>query len=366
MHTAGIVTASDGASRGTREDTAGDALAERLAAEGIEVIRRVTVPDERDRIAAAIRGLADDDGVSLVVVTGGTGFGPRDVTPEATDDVVDRGAPGLAEAMRAAGRASTPMADLSRGTAGIRGATLVLDVPGSPRGATESLEAVLPLLPHALQLLAGDTAHHPRGHGDEAASAEDTASPADHEHGEGNHTHGHGPDQACALAHGEGSVERDWTLVAISASPVALMLLHWGRELGYRTVLVENHVGRITPEHRRHADLVVASVGEVTPDATCDVVATDHDVADLPDHLAEALRSDARWIGLMGSKRHTPPHIEALRERGFSDHEIARIERPIGIDIGSRTPPEIALATLAGLIADRNDRQVRVTRGGTD
>ncbi len=152
--------------------------------------------------------------------------------------------------------------------------------------------------------------------------------------------------------------------MAITASPVALMLLHWGRELGYRTVLVENEVARISPDHRRHADLVVASVGEVTPDATCDVVATDHDIEDLPDHLAEALRSDARWIGLMGSARHTPPHIEALRDRGFSDREIARIERPIGIDIGSHTPPEIALATLAGLIADRNGRHVSVTRDG--
>ena len=362
MHTAGIVTASDGVSHGTRDDASGDALQAQLVEAGLEVVRRVTVRDERDEVAAALRRLADDDAVDVVVVTGGTGFGPRDVTPEATEDVVDRRAPGLAEAMRAAGRASTPMADLSRGTAGIRGTTLVLNVPGSPRGATESLEAVLPLLPHALQLLGGDTARHPRGHGeDPQAPAPGHEPPSGHDHAPADEE----ADEACALAHGDGDVPRDWTLVAVSASPVALVLLHWGRELGYRTVLVENQPARITSDHRRHADLVVASVGDAAPDDTCDVVATDHDVEDLPDHLAEALRSDARWIGLMGSPRHTPPHVEALQDRGFSDQQIARIERPIGIDIGSHTPPEIALATLAGLVADRNGRQVHVTRDAT-
>ena len=345
MPTAAIVTSSDGVHHGEREDASGDALARRLGDAGIEVVERVTVPDERDRIAAAVRRLADEVRADVVVITGGTGFGPRDVTPEATEDVVDRRAPNLGEAMRAVGRTSTPMADLSRGTAGIRGTTLVLNVPGSPRGAVESLEAVLPLLPHALQLLSGHTAQHPAGHG-EAAGA----------------PHSHGLDEACALAHGDGHVDRDWTLVTITASPVSLVLLHWGRELGYRTVLVENDVSRITPEHRRHADLVVASVGEAAPDATCDVVATDHDIGDLVDHLAEALRSDARWLGLMGSPRHTPPHIEGLRDLGFDDDEIARIERPIGLDLGSHTPAEIALATLAGLLADRNDREVAVTR----
>lgn len=351
MPTAAIVTASDGVSHGTREDASGDALAERLVAEGFEVVERVVVPDERDTIAAALRRLADETRAGVVVVTGGTGFAPRDVTPEATEDVVDRRAPGLAEAMRAAGRASTPMADLSRATAGVRGTTLVLNVPGSPRGATESLDAVLPLLPHALQLLDGDTARHPDGHGDTPH----------HDH---DHTHGYEGDEACALAHGHGEVERPWTLVTVSASPVALMLMHWGRELGYRTVLVEEDPARVSPEHRRHADRVVTSVEEAAPGPDSDVVATDHDVASLVDHLGAALRSDARWIGLMGSKRHTPPHIEALRERGFPDREIARIERPIGLDLGSHTPAEIALATLAGLLADRNDREVTISRRG--
>lgn len=353
-----ILTASDGVSRGERDDASGDALAEVAGTAGLEVATRVTVPDERTAIAAALRRLADEDHLDLVVVTGGTGFGPRDVTPEATADVVDRHAPGLAEAMRAAGRASTPMADLSRGIAGIRGTTLVVDLPGSPRGAVESFEAVLPVLPHALQLLAGDTQRHPEGHGQAGGR------PAEHHaNGHGSHDHAHddaAQDPACELAHGVGGVDRDWTLVAINASPVARVLLHWGRELGWRTVLVEPDTGRISDGHRRDADRVVGSVDEADLDGTCDVVATDHDVDDLADHLAAALESPARWIGLMGSPRHEPPHVDPLRDRGFTDEQIARIERPIGLDLGSKAPAEIALATLAGLLADRNDREVTV------
>jgi molybdopterin adenylyltransferase len=166
-HVAAVVTASDGVASGHRDDESGRAVAEVLLAAGLEVVSREQVPDERAEIAAVLRRLADEDGVALVAVTGGTGFGPRDVTPEATEDVIERRAPGLAEAMRAAGRAKTPMADLSRGVCGVRGRTLVLDLPGSPRGAVESLEAVTGLLDHALTLLAGDTRHHPPGHGEE-------------------------------------------------------------------------------------------------------------------------------------------------------------------------------------------------------
>ncbi|MEY3072729.1 MAG: hypothetical protein RLZZ353_925 [Actinomycetota bacterium] len=156
--TATVVTVSDGVSAGTREDTAGPAVAVMLEEAGFTVARAL-VTDDRPEIAALLRRLADDEGRDLVVATGGTGLGPRDVTPEATLDVVERLVPGLAEAMRAVGRASTPRADLSRGVCGVRGRTLVLDLPGSPRGATESLGAIVGLLAHAVDLLGGDTAH---------------------------------------------------------------------------------------------------------------------------------------------------------------------------------------------------------------
>jgi molybdenum cofactor synthesis domain-containing protein len=153
---AAVLTVSDGVHEGTRTDESGPAVADLLVKAGYEVVRR-RVPDEPAEIEAALRDLAGE--VALVVTTGGTGFAPRDVTPEATRAVIERDAPGLAEAMRAAGRASTAFADLSRGVAGIVGSTLVLNLPGSPAGATESLEAVLEILPHALEHLNGEVGH---------------------------------------------------------------------------------------------------------------------------------------------------------------------------------------------------------------
>ncbi len=167
-YVAAVVTASDRTVAGEREDTSGPAVAAMLAAAGFTVTRDV-VADDRSTIAARITGLADVHRHALIVITGGTGLGPRDVTPEATRDVIEREVPGLAEAMRAAGRTITPMADLSRGVCGVRGQTLILNLPGSPKGATESLGAVLDLLPHALALLGGDTEHRAPARPDGAA-----------------------------------------------------------------------------------------------------------------------------------------------------------------------------------------------------
>jgi len=162
LPTAAVVVCSDRVSQGTATDTSGQALIDVLLARGVAdpVETPYVVPDERDVIAKLLRLLADDDHApALIVVTGGTGFAARDVTPEATRDVIERESPGLAEAMRAAGRAITPLADLSRGVCGVRGRTLILNVPGSERGAVESLEAVMDILPHALRLLAGNVKH---------------------------------------------------------------------------------------------------------------------------------------------------------------------------------------------------------------
>jgi len=153
---AAVVTVSDGVSAGVREDASGDVLAELLRDEGFDVERTV-VPDDVESIADAISALGDA-GVALVLTTGGTGFAPRDVTPEATRSVVDREAPGLAEAIRADALARTPHALLSRGIAGLRRATLVVNLPGSPGGCRDGFEVVRPALRHGLELAAGDTA----------------------------------------------------------------------------------------------------------------------------------------------------------------------------------------------------------------
>ncbi|HEX4747749.1 MAG TPA: MogA/MoaB family molybdenum cofactor biosynthesis protein [Gaiellaceae bacterium] len=153
---AAVLTVSDGVRAGVREDTSGDTLEELLRAEGFEVSRRV-VSDDAPLIAGAIEELAAE-GAALVLTTGGTGFAPRDVTPEATRTVIDREAPGLAEAIRADAIARTPHALLSRGIAGLRGATLVVNLPGSPGGCRDGLAVILPALRHGLELAAGDTA----------------------------------------------------------------------------------------------------------------------------------------------------------------------------------------------------------------
>lgn len=157
MHAAAVVTISDGVSAGTRQDLSGDTLVEMLSAAGFDVRERAVVPDDVGRIAMTLRGFVDE--VGLLVTTGGTGFGPRDVTPEATAQVIERHAPAMAMLMVSAGLSKTPMAALSRGLVGSAGRTLILNLPGSPTGAAENLAALLPVIPHALDLLAGDTEH---------------------------------------------------------------------------------------------------------------------------------------------------------------------------------------------------------------
>ena len=158
MRRAQVITVSDGVAAGTRVDKSGQALRELLQRDGFEVSGPEVVPDEQslitDAIAAAVVAGAD-----VVVTTGGTGLGPRDVTPQATSMMIDYEVPGLAELMRRTGEKSTPMAVLSRGVVGVRAQSLIVNVPGSVKGATESLEALLPVLGHAIQLLHGDTKH---------------------------------------------------------------------------------------------------------------------------------------------------------------------------------------------------------------
>lgn len=155
MYHAAVLTVSDRSFRGERPDAGGPLVAELLKEAGYEVVLTAIVPDERARIEEKLREISDGGTVQLLVTTGGTGFSPRDVTPEATLAVCDRLTPGIPEAMRAASMAVTPRAMLSRAQAGLRGGTLIVNLPGSPKAARENLEAVLPALAHGLEMLSG-------------------------------------------------------------------------------------------------------------------------------------------------------------------------------------------------------------------
>lgn len=162
-----------------------------------------------------------------------------------------------------------------------------------------------------------------------------------------------GQDPSCAVAHGTAaSGQGRRSLVAVFDSPVAGYLLRYAADLGFRTMLLE-------PDPARAADRTAAKVTSAAgaePDAHTDVVVTDHHRPELGPVLRDLLATPARWIGVMGNPRHPAPHVPALRDLGVPDGQIARVHRPVGLNIGSRTPPEIAVATLAGLLADRNGR----------
>ena len=404
---AAVVTVSDGVAAGRREDESGPAIRRVLADAGFDVERQETVSDDRASIEALLRNLSG--AVSLVVTTGGTGLGPRDVTPEATAAVIDRPVPGLAERMRAAGRASTPLSDLSRGAVGSLGSCLIVNLPGGTKGATESLEAILPALPHALELLSGHTEHdrshkeHELGHANGTSSAESTRPRTRDAEGRVTATavkvHGDPPCQVgqklvvgrngplegtlgCAefddaaiadasgvlddgtpttrtYTHELGSIEvflepsiRRPLLVVISATPVAFKLVRWGRQLGFDPVLVEGRSDRASAPPDSSTQ-TVPSVEELRLDGDTVAVHTDHDAPDVVDSVAALLRSPAKFIGVMGSARHVGPYLDELRGRGFGDQDLKRIRTPVGIDIGARTAEEIALSILAGVIAER-------------
>ena len=154
-----ILTISDAGSKGEREDTSGDAISEIMAREGFQQVRREIVPDEREQISAKLRDWCGRGDIDVVLTTGGTGLGPRDVTPEATLDVIDIEVPGIAEALRVETLKKTPFAMLSRSVAGVSSGCLIINLPGSPKGVRECLEVAVPAIPHALEMVKGWRGH---------------------------------------------------------------------------------------------------------------------------------------------------------------------------------------------------------------
>ncbi len=163
MFKLGILTISDSGAQGKREDTSGQAIAEIMSSHDFKVVRREIIPDEKDLIQQKLIQWCDSKEIDLVLTTGGTGLGPRDVTPEATSPVIERPVPGISEAIRMETLKKTPMSMISRGVSGVRGRCLIINLPGSPKAVRECLEIALPVIPHALDLLRGKTSSHPAG-----------------------------------------------------------------------------------------------------------------------------------------------------------------------------------------------------------
>ena len=305
--------------------------------------------------------------------------------------------------MRAAGLAQTPMAALSRGLAGTVGSALVINLPGSPRGVREGLEAVLPVVPHAVELLAGARGAHPTGQSTDiepslqpdvpvAESNTPVRATAVKVRGDppcrvgasmsivpGGEVHGTlgcaefdaaavdaaaqvaagGTPEVRTLSHDLGEIEVYFEpsdavpeAFVVSATDVARALRSHLERLGYRVMLVEPRRERVTL-----ADApVVSDLRQVPLGERSVVVLTDHDAPAVVETLTTALRSAARFIGVMGSRRHVGHHVEALRAGGFADDEIARVRSPLGLDLGGRDPESIALSIAAGVVADEHGR----------